>query len=64
MAAPRSVPLQVGPVLEGRSPSGIASISGAPLEDCEIVQQWVETIHGVPHLCTKWQCDDGRTWTD
>ncbi|MGH7150017.1 MAG: hypothetical protein ACREIU_04940 [Planctomycetota bacterium] len=32
--------------------------------DCWIAAQWTETIHGVPHLCTKWECSDGRSWTE
>ena len=64
VASPSPLTLQVGPVLEERSHPGADSNSGAPLEDCQIVEQWVETIHGVPHLCSKWQCKDGRTWTD
>ncbi|HET6201419.1 MAG TPA: hypothetical protein VFI25_01310 [Planctomycetota bacterium] len=47
------------------APSEAASTGTAPAAaDCWIVDQWIEEIHGVPNLCTKWACSDGRTWTD
>ncbi len=61
--APSIPPFDLRLGSEVRQDVGLAG--PAPLAaDCWIAGQWVETIHGDLHLCTKWECSDGRSWVD
>ncbi len=63
-AVPASLTMPGGLSPEARSQPTVPATGGEAPEDCVVINQWIDSTHVPPMLCTKWLCKDGRTWTD
>jgi hypothetical protein len=45
-------------------PASTSAEPAQPTDDCWIVEEYYVVLEGHRFHCTKWLCDDGRTWTE